>query len=56
MKVKMASAPMPGLTIGSTTLIKVRASLAPSMRAASSIRTTPKGQPTMGKMTAQMVL
>ena len=67
MKVKMASAPMPGLTIGSTTLIKVRASLAPSMRAASSIsvgmpslncfiRKTPKGQPTMGKMTAQMVL
>ena len=35
MKVKMASAPMPGLTIGSTMLTKVRASLAPSIRAAS---------------------
>ena len=67
MKVKMASAPIPGLTMGSTILTKVRASLAPSMRAASSIsvgmpslncfiRNTPNGQPTMGKMTAQMVL
>ena len=66
-KVKMARAPMPGLTMGSTMLIKVLASLAPSMRAASSIsvgmpslncfiRNTPNGQPTMGKITAQMVL
>ena len=58
---------MPGLTMGSTMSMKVLASLAPSMRAASSIsvgmpslncfiRNTPKGQPTMGKMTAQMVL
>ena len=67
MKVKMASAPTPGLTIGRTMLTKVFASLAPSMRAASSIsvgmpslncfiKKTPNGQPTMGKMTAQMVL
>lgn len=53
--------------IGSPMLTKVRASLAPSIRAASSIsvgmpslncfiKKTPKGQPTMGKMTAQMVL
>ena len=67
MKVKIASAPMPGLMMGSTISTKVRASPAPSMRAASSrdsgmvsencfIRNTPKGQPTVGRMTAQRVL
>ena len=67
MKVKIASAPMPGLIMGSAMRTKVLASLAPSMRAASSIspgmpslncfiRNTPNGQPTMGKMTAQIVL
>ena len=60
----MARAPMPGLTMGSTTVMKVLASLAPSMRVASRIspgmlsencfiRNTPKGQPTVGKITAQ---
>ena len=67
MKVKIASAPMPGLMIGSAMRVKVVSSLAPSMRAASSIspgipslncfiRKMPNGQPTIGKMTAQIVL
>ena len=66
MKVKMAQAPTPGLIMGNMTSVKVRHSEAPSMRQASTIsvgmpsancfrRNTPKGQPTMGKMTAQMV-
>ena len=57
---------MPGLIIGTTMLVKVINSLAPSIRAASSIspgilsencfiRNTPKGQPTVGKITAQML-
>ena len=64
---KIASAPTPGLIMGKTMLTKVLASPAPSMRAASSIspgmfsencfiRNTPKGQPTVGKMTAHRVL
>ena len=67
MKVKIASAPIPGLIIGTMIRTKVFASLAPSMDAASIIsegtpsencfiRNTPKGQPTMGNTTAQMVL
>ena len=66
MKVKMARAPMPGLTMGRTMVEKVRHSLAPSTRAASRIspgmpsencfiKNTPKGQPTVGKMTAHRV-
>ena len=53
--------------MGSMTSVKVRHSPAPSIRQASTIsvgilsencfsRNTPKGQPTMGIMTAQMVL
>ena len=66
MKVKMAQAPTPGLIMGNMTSVKVLHSEAPSMRQASTIsvgmpsancfsRNTPKGQPTMGKITAQMV-
>ena len=58
---------MPGFIMGKTTLKKVRSSPEPSTRAASSIsvgtvsencfiRNTPKGQPTVGRMTAQRVL
>ena len=54
---------MPGLIMGMTTVVKVFNSLAPSMRVASRIspgmlsencfiRNTPKGQPTVGKITA----
>ena len=64
---KMASAPTPGLIRGNTMSMNVRISPAPSMRAASSIsfgmfsencfiRNTPKGQPTVGKITAHRVL
>ena len=63
----MASAPTPGLTMGKTMETKVRTSLAPSMRAASSIsvgmvsencfiKKMPKGQPTVGRMTASRLL
>ncbi len=63
---KMAQAPTPGLIMGNMTSVKVLHSEAPSMRQASVIsvgmpsancfsRNTPKGQPTMGKITAQMV-
>ena len=66
MKVKIASAPIPGFTIGVTIWVNVLASLAPSTRAASSIspgtpsencfmRKTPNGQPTVGMMIAQML-
>ena len=66
MKVKMAQAPTPGLIMGNMTSVKVLHSLAPSMRQASTIsvgmpsancliRNTPKGQPTIGTITAQMV-
>ncbi|CUO30019.1 Uncharacterised protein [Flavonifractor plautii] len=62
----MARAPMPGLIMGNTTLKKVFSSPAPSTRAASRIslgivsencfiRKTPKGQPTVGRMTAHKV-
>ncbi len=67
MKVNIASAPIPGFTIGTTICVNVLASEAPSIRAASSIscgtvsencriRNTPNGQPTVGKITAQIVL
>ena len=67
MKVKMASAPTPGLIMGKTMVVKVFSSPPPSMRAASRIspgmpsancfiRNTPKGQPTTGKITDQRVL
>ena len=60
----MAKAPMPGLIMGMTTVENVFHSLDPSMRAASRIspgmlsencfiKNTPKGQPTVGKITAQ---
>ena len=63
----MASAPTPGLTMGSTISQKVRSSPAPSILAASRssegrvsencfIKNTPNGQPTVGKMTAHEVL
>ena len=63
----MASAPIPGFTIGSTICVKILASDAPSIREASSIspgtpsencfiRKTPKGHPTVGKITARIVL
>ena len=67
MNVKIASAPIPGLIIGTTICKNVFASLAPSICAASSIsegtpsencfiRNTPNGHPTIGKITAQIVL